>query len=501
MKTSKRISALLLALCLVLGLTVPAVWAEEATVVEYNFDYYAKVQEIKGEGKLPEGNTAHASYGNYASLGNTELISEIQGYYADGSLNWSYEKQYKRRNTNAYRFGLYVYSQAYTNKSTNYKDYGFMRFNAQEGDWLAFKIKNPGKNTTWSLALKHPTVNGGAEICNIYILPVGTDINTAIDSQQAVGEVRFYNSSSTSGNDVPNIAMSTSDIGLWTSGEAEEYILVLYAAKASDAANNNANLYISSLTMRTDTKAAEEAEAILYHSKTDGGVSNGKGKNFTTYCTLSKALSSAASTDRICLLQDAETTSATVPENVELELNGHTLTATEFTCSGTLTDNTDGNGMVETIKGKMINVADGDLLLYDSTNTGYRVYSGFELTPYGESLQPVDGGQRLWIKLTFDNKDAYRVIATGYSEFAVGASMTWTPSEGTAVTNTLIFNDDHEKTWGTNMQTSENYGFYITFTGFDYLASGELSLTPVVSGCTETDISSRGSITYTHTAG
>jgi hypothetical protein len=226
--------------------------------------------------------------------------------------------------------------------------------------------------------------------------------------------------------------------------------------------------------------------------------------NGKSYSTVALAIDAAGNTqNKTVTLLKSTTENVTVPAGITLDLNGKTLTATNFTCNGILADSSDGNGMVATLPKETINVEASDLLLYDSEKIGYRVYSNFEIASHYDpekapALEEVNANtKRLWIKLAFDNEDAYRVIATGYSDIRVGAALTWTPDVGQAKHADLFFADKYVTDWAEKMDDdtdTKEYGFYINFTGFESLSSGKLELTPVVNA-----VNSATSIVHRHT--
>ena len=76
MKTRTRLSAFFLALCLLVSMIVPAVYAEEETVkITYDFDYY----NVMGGKNLGSNNAL-----------NEKCASTIQKNYNNGTFNWFY---------------------------------------------------------------------------------------------------------------------------------------------------------------------------------------------------------------------------------------------------------------------------------------------------------------------------------------------------------------------------------------------------------------------------
>ena len=230
--------------------------------------------------------------------------------------------------------------------------------------------------------------------------------------------------------------------------------------------------------------------------------SNVASNGSTEYATVAAAIAAAQANaeDKTVTLIDNATEDVSVPAGITLDLNGKTLTATEFSCEGILADNKDGEGLVKTAP-KAIDFAANGLLLYDSRDDmdGYRVYNGFVIAPHynpeagAPEMQTINSNvKRLWMKLSFTNKEAYEVIAAGGSGLTVGATLGWT---SLAENVKLSFDADDVKDWAGKMAADDgkDYGFYIDFTGFDSLAAGTLTLTPFVN-----TVSSATAISYVH---
>lgn len=492
MNVRKRITTLLLTICLVLSL-VPAVSAADETQAEYNFDYYAFVAEmeaeIEGADGLPAGNTNvnGSNIGNYASLASTDLTDEIENYYESGDLNWKFLSS--GYGDGATGMKAFIYSKEF-NKSGRvlYKDNGFARATVIESGWIAFTIKNPGAGE-WSVSLEHLTSNGGAELSNLYILDASginadnakSTIPAALAAADAVGSVRFYNSASTQSADAPNVKTSTSQVGLWTFGTAESYIVVLRTEEAHEG-KATGNMYPSKLVMSKDTTAVKAAQAVVHKSITTGSVTVAKGTNTATYCASDNAvvtaINSAASGDRIILLNDVTSAAdITIPAGVTLDLNGKTLNANVNDAAGTLVDSSGGDGKVKaatlaSVGSDQMVLADGDYLrIFDYTLT--TPTDPVEVSEDGDSVQ-------FWFDVRFDNAAAYDVIAAGNSGFSVGANFQW--NENAAVKADFGENLSVED-WAAKMKLSPNYSFYVKVAGLkNAAADGTLTVLPTVSG-------------------
>ena len=237
MKISKRISALLLAICLLAGMAIPMVSAEATTVT---YDFRTK------------------SYGITVSIdlekANKELVNKLDALYADPSspLNWTYkDKAYAADKADAW-FPAHEYFRS--------------RF-VENGDWIAFTIDGPGAGN-WKLTIANHACKYGVAKVNVYLLPGDTtDIGAALTAENLVGDYTCYDksvSAHTPNEASNNINLITTEFSnLWLSGDDETHILVLQVAEASSSASY---LYLSSVAMTsedTDVPAVEKAIADI----------------------------------------------------------------------------------------------------------------------------------------------------------------------------------------------------------------------------------------------
>ena len=465
----KRISTLALALCMVLSMAVPMVWAAEEVV--YNFDYIG----LSGD----ENNTV--------SLIQTQgtVINDAVSAIENAELNWKYYSHNQSLASAANKVGgAMLVKNGYTfNASKNYSTkMGYIRMvTAAEGDYIALTIDNPGAGT------KHITVDlaahkFGVEVCNVYLLPADkvTDVKSEIKTATPVGAISFWNTGDSSSSDYSKAPVSTVDVGNWTpeEGYAGQYILVFEAAKLSRTAvenNNTSKMFISKLTMSNDAAAiaeAENAEAVLYHSETEGN-STQKGINHTTYCTVANALSNAAATDRIVLVNVANADTVTVPADVLLDLNGYTLTAGSVAANFADTNIVDGSsgdtGVLKVTTGNMaLAEANKELPLYDSEAGGYRFFET-TVTALGKTGTEQN---KFWFKVSFTNADAYALAA---SQMDIGAGLT--AAEITAITEAWA-GTAFTASWSAAVASSQPSD--ICFTAKNFSSLTDFKLTPMV---------------------
>ena len=212
----KRALSVLLMVCMLLSFAAPAVLAEENAeeprVVTYDFDLGASTTLTGFAGKALSNN--HES---------GKKISEVlKDYYADGTLNWSVE---------ALADGLKESEAMFRAAPQGW------RISAEDGEWLALRIKNPGAGT-YDLTLKRgmTSKSNGA----VYILDGSTtDIANAIAAEKPVAEIEY----SYEGD-------ASVSLGKYTFGEGEEYIVVF---------KGSGRFYLAALTMT----AVEEEKPVV----------------------------------------------------------------------------------------------------------------------------------------------------------------------------------------------------------------------------------------------
>ena len=287
MRKCKRISALLLAVCLVLSMAVPAVWAEEDAEVK-EVTHHFDIRKLKTDGVV-----SNITGNSLFNVGTTGLGDETKGIawnYNNGKIDWKVK---------AYSFT--------TDKANDvsFTSYDYFRARASVDDWIAFTFKNPGAGK-WELSLGHIVTTAGAEEMAVYILPGsvvksdGTateDIAAELRSAEALGTVNCYDTAGTITSDTPNGSDTTANLikkvstalNEWTSGdpvETPEYILVLQSVKASAA--EKAYIYASSLTMTEcagdETPETPEKTSVKHRFdvrvlKTEGVITNLNGNS------------------------------------------------------------------------------------------------------------------------------------------------------------------------------------------------------------------------------
>ena len=159
---------------------------------------------------------------------------DIHQRYEKGSLNWEYVAHSVQEDAIA------------MTKPGGMIAYGY------EGDWVAFRIKSPGKGL-YTLSLNHG-VSGNGAVGAVYIVPGDAeDPYAALDSGNRVGMVNYY-------NDTGKTAITDgkqSVLGTWEFGDAEEYIVIFEAYSHTPYVVNRGYMFFSQLFMTSGDHTAD----------------------------------------------------------------------------------------------------------------------------------------------------------------------------------------------------------------------------------------------------
>lgn len=225
-RIGKQISTLILAICLVLSMIVPTIYAKEAKEIVYNFNFYGIVDAL---GLGVRGNSLEA--GACASQ-----LNDINQEYPD-AINWNFH---------SLDFDNSAETNSYTARPA-FQPAGFFRGRTKIGNWVAFTIENPGSGI-WSVSMEHPICKTGAAVVNVHILPADADVATAVAAKNyCVGTYNCYDSTVT---DKANKSLTTL-VGNWTAEAGQDYILVFEAAeKGNSKSADSAFIYFSKLIMK-----------------------------------------------------------------------------------------------------------------------------------------------------------------------------------------------------------------------------------------------------------
>lgn len=189
--------------------------------------------------------------------------------------------------------------------------------------------------------------------------------------------------------------------------------------------------------------------------------------------TLEKAIDNAGSGNTVYLL-DSYNGTITVKNGVILDLNGKNVTGNVHVISGKLIDSV-GTG---TITGS-VSVSNNNSclpLLVPGTENTYRL---FAYTPvkatHAKADATVEGAVNFWFDLDFANAEAYTLLQ-GESNLKVGATLSWTESDGTTKSVEVLF-DDILTDWA-KADHSKNQGLCVQVTGIPYFGVSNITVTP-----------------------
>ncbi len=182
---------------------------------------------------IPEGSTvydldiADGVTGIMKGKGNLpflDTIDDVDKLYQNGTLNWTYASHY-----------------CLSDSSAAFKN-GGMVFYSYEMEWVAIKIKSPGKGLH-TISLNH-AVSGNGAIGAVYILPADTqDVEKAMDPSNRVGKLSYANEDGTPAM----VDGKRSVVGTWEFGDADEYIVVFEAYQHSPFVTQRGYMYVSQM--------------------------------------------------------------------------------------------------------------------------------------------------------------------------------------------------------------------------------------------------------------
>jgi len=271
-------------------------------------------------------------------------------------------------------------------------------------------------------------------------------------------------------------------------------INAISTAENFDAAVEDARKAYDSLSRKQAT-AVTNYESLVTAEKVLAGqltVELTKPDASTVLCnSLTEALANATDGSSVKLLTNIDQDTVNVPTGVTLDLNGKTLTVENI--AGCVMDSADGKGLIQVSEqDAALKSPGGQWILWDEDASGYRVFT-YTFESKGLDANKTDATEStettavksFWSELRFENRDAYKLIASGSSGLGVGFDVSWTPNGGTAVSKSYEFGSDVVAQWGeAEMDDTENakaYYFYIRITGFENLeGSGTLKVKPVI---------------------
>jgi len=182
------------------------------------------------------------------------------------------------------------------------------------------------------------------------------------------------------------------------------------------------------------------------------------------YADIQSALDAAVSGDIVTLLTSGELAAAFVGAGVTLDLNGNTLTGTNYViCFGQIIDSADGKGAVITPADSTILAEDNaQLPLYDAELGGYRFYS-YTFNMLGVRTDSATGDPVFGIRLALSNEDGYALLAKADNGATVRVKLTW---EGmTTTAPEFTFSSDLMAIYAQSMETAPYYALLLRVTG------------------------------------
>lgn len=463
--TYKRMSVLILAVCLILSMIVPAVNADASTTLTYTFGSgtSTKYQFYNERGSADSGYTLIHT--------NTKTSFPI----GDTNPTWSYLNQSQTgRRVNV------------ENSSYNYINIKFTTGDATNPCFVALQLHDVSAGTYNVTA---NLING--DDCGkgyLYLVSLA-DYNAAL---QAYRDSNAYNANfltakeaamssaahaviygeleSKALNDLTNNKNlvdcytgkgSKPNLGTVTIEETGDYVLVIKSGGVSDNANR-CWVRIRSLTMTpvvatvgstTYTDAAKAITAI-------GSAAAGSNVTIHSDLSLSAALTTKAN--------------ITVAAGAALDLAGNDLTANAVTVfnGGSVIDSAENAGLLKANLYASGN--NGDYLPLQAAG-GYKLYQ-YDLT----SLTPENN--TYWFRLTFTKSAAYELIASGTSGLEIGVDMSWTVGGVAGGTYAgAKANDFDYSGWANAVKENHKVAISVTVTGIELVDAGSFKLVPTIT--------------------
>ena len=235
------------------------------------------------------------------------------------------------------------------------------------------------------------------------------------------------------------------------------------------------------------TNATIHFVELCIHDTVENGVCTQCGKSFAmaivdsdgnvigNFDILSDALAAATEGQALILLADVVEADVVLPEDVSLDLNGHTLTADSvltFGSSSIIDTSGDVSGLLKITEadGNMISPDNAQLPVYDNEAGGYRFFA-IDVEPCA-----VTGGNKYWFKVKAEKFAPLYDLIQADSDVQIKVKMTWDgQTEDAYAAADLSFT----KTWADRYGADEDV--YITVTVAEAEGLENFKLIPIVT--------------------
>jgi|GEM_PF-1683525 len=210
------------------------------------------------------------------------------------------------------------------------------------------------------------------------------------------------------------------------------------------------------------------------------------------YRTFAEAMAAATAGNTVTMLNDAvnEGPVFVLDTDVNLDLNGYTLTADNFMAFGHVTDSTDGEGKLIIGKDKYTDLlADNKAMpLYDTD--GYRFFNyKFQ---YKQNPSDNADANKYAVRLGFNKEEAYELLAQN-DDLKLGVNMTVTKADGKVQYVNYVFSDSTVNSYAEQsmVDLSKEKAIILTVYGV-----GELDITAQASLLSPTRINLTGNLEF-----
>lgn len=411
---------------------------------------------------------------------NATLINKAKELYENGTMNWQFldfvsaggDIRFDNNNLTIY-----------TMKGASAAHQG------KVGNTVAFLIRSPGEgNFDFSMKMACQAAAGYTTAnlwLNAYLVKVEGDVTAETfrnhKPEAPVGQFAedyFHTGTSSVMKTLPltvkGEGVTEEKVSLYFE-EGAQYILYLEAHENADTLKETV----------AEGKVGYYSAANLYPAEmifecTDEASTQQK------FTTLTAAIDAAEAGETIKLQENVLLSNVELPENVTLDLNGHTLTTGNFSTflGGKIIDSV-GTGLLKVLADDVNFLGDNALAentlpIYDAANTGYRFF-GYTYNAWGadddaQYENGVEGAKRFWYQIIFED-EAYELIAAGNSGVQLGVDV-YVGEEKVSACN-FKYADENESTWMQDWANAKAAWLWVRIQ--DAADIEGLSITPVIT--------------------